>query len=103
MDLAERCVIRLVFIKAEVRRFTAIHRKKSFTIFPSSAGMSVTKLSLGGKYDVIYKLFPPSDSLVIDRSRLGTGISKLFLRCIYHPPSYDSHYKVLCHLVMFGN
>jgi hypothetical protein len=33
--------------------------KKSFSIFPSSAGMSLTKLFLGGNRDVIYKLFPP--------------------------------------------
>ncbi len=37
----------------------AIHRKKSFLIFPSLAGMSLTRLSLGGNYDVIYKLFCP--------------------------------------------
>jgi hypothetical protein len=29
------------------------HRKKSFSIFPSPAGMSLTKLSLGGNNDVI--------------------------------------------------
>jgi hypothetical protein len=33
---------------------------KSFSIFPSPAGMSLTKHSLGGNNDVIYKLFPPS-------------------------------------------
>jgi hypothetical protein len=32
----------------------SIERKKSFTIFPSPAGMSFTKLSLGGNNDVIY-------------------------------------------------
>ncbi len=54
------------------------HRKKSFSIFPSSAGMSLTKLSVGGNNDVIYKL----ESLEVT-SRLGTGnIEKLFLRCI---------------------
>jgi hypothetical protein len=36
----------------------------SFSIFPSPAGMSLTKLSLGGNNDVIYKLFPPRESLV---------------------------------------
>jgi hypothetical protein len=35
-------------------------------IFPSPAGMSLTKLSLGGNYDVIYKLFPSRESLVSD-------------------------------------
>ncbi len=34
-----------------------VHRKKSFSIFPSPAGMSPTKLSLGGNNDIIYKLF----------------------------------------------
>jgi hypothetical protein len=33
---------------------------KSISIFPSPAGMSLTKHSLGRNNDVIYKLFPPS-------------------------------------------
>ncbi len=33
---------------------------KSFSILPSPAGMSLTKHSLGGNNDVIYKLFPPN-------------------------------------------
>jgi hypothetical protein len=37
----------------------AVHRKKSFSMFRSLAGMTATKLSLGGNNDVIYKLFPP--------------------------------------------
>jgi hypothetical protein len=45
---------------------TLLHRKKSFLIFPSPAAMSLTKLSLGGNYDVIYKSFLPRDSLVSD-------------------------------------
>ncbi len=40
------------------------HTVKNFFIFLSSAGMSLTKLSLGGNYDVIYELFLPRDSLV---------------------------------------
>jgi hypothetical protein len=43
-----------------------IHRKKSCSIFPSLAGMSLTKLSLGGNNDILYKLFPPRESLVND-------------------------------------
>jgi hypothetical protein len=39
--------------------------------------MSLTKLSLGWNNDVIYKLYPPRESLVSE-SRLGTGISKSF-------------------------
>jgi hypothetical protein len=43
----------------------SLHRKKSFSIFPSPAGLSLTKLSLSaGIYDVIYKLFLPRESLV---------------------------------------
>jgi hypothetical protein len=53
------------------------YRNKSFSIFPSPAGMSPTKLSLGGNNDVIYKLCPPRESLVS-----GDGnIEKLFLQC----------------------
>jgi hypothetical protein len=42
--------------------------------------MSLTKLSLGGNYDVIYKLFLPRESLVSDipAEELGTGILKSF-------------------------
>jgi hypothetical protein len=57
------------------------HRKKSFEIFPSSAGMSVTKLSLGGNNDVIYKLFPPMESLVNNIPAGDGNIEKLFLEC----------------------
>jgi hypothetical protein len=35
--------------------------KKVFRYSRSPAGMSLTKLSLGGNNDVIYKLFPPSE------------------------------------------
>jgi hypothetical protein len=41
--------------------------------------MSPTKLSLDGKYDVIYKLFPPRESLVSDIQ--AGNIEKLFLQC----------------------
>ncbi len=57
-----------------------VHRKKSFSIFPSPAGMSLTKLSLGGNNDVIYKLFPPRESLVSDIPAVDGNIGKLFLR-----------------------
>jgi hypothetical protein len=42
--------------------------------------MSLSKLSYGGNNDVIYKLFPPRESLVSDIPA-GDGISKAFLRC----------------------
>jgi hypothetical protein len=40
--------------------------------------MSLTKLSLGGKSDVIYKLFPPRESLVSDIPAGDGNIKKLF-------------------------
>ena len=40
--------------------------KKSFSIFPSPAGMSLTKLSLVRNYLYMTALFPPRESLVSD-------------------------------------
>ncbi len=54
---------------------------QSFSKFPSPAGMSLIKLSLGGNYDVIYKLFLPKESLVCNISAGDGNIEKLFLRC----------------------
>jgi hypothetical protein len=59
-----------------------LHRKKSFSIFPSPAGMSLTKLSLGGKNLFMTSLFPPRDSLVRDIPSGDGDIEKLLLRCI---------------------
>ncbi len=54
---------------------------KRFTSFPSPAGMSLTKLPLGGNNSVMTSLFPARESLVVT-SRLGTGNSRtFFLRC----------------------
>ncbi len=61
-----------------VLMYVRVHRKKSFSIFPSSAGMPLTKLSLGGNYDVIYKLFLPRESLVSDMLARDGNIKKLF-------------------------
>ncbi len=55
--------------------------KKRFLIFLSPAGMSCTKLSLGGNNDVIYKLFPPWECLVSDIPAADGNVEKLFLRC----------------------
>jgi hypothetical protein len=63
--------------------FLAPRRKKSFLIFLSPAGMSLTKLSLGGNNDVIYKLFPPRESLVSDIPAGDRNIEKLFLQCSF--------------------
>ncbi len=58
-----------------------IHCKKSFSIFPSPAGMSLTKLSLGGNNLYMTSLFPPRKSLVIDIPAGDGNIKKLFLQC----------------------
>jgi hypothetical protein len=55
-----------------------IHRKKSFSIFPSPAGMSLTKLSLGGNNLYMTSLFPPRESLVSDIPAGDGNIKKLF-------------------------
>jgi hypothetical protein len=54
-----------------------VHRIKSFSIFPSPAGMSLTKLSLGWNDDVIFKLFPPRESLASDIPAGDGNIEKL--------------------------
>jgi hypothetical protein len=43
--------------------------------------MSLTKLSLGGNYEVTYKLLLPTESLVSDIPAGEGNIEKLFLRC----------------------
>jgi hypothetical protein len=55
-----------------------VHHKKSFSMFPSPAGMSLTKLPQGGNYDVIYKLFLLRESLVSDIPAGDGNIEKLF-------------------------
>ncbi len=60
------------------RRSNHIHRKISFSIFLSPPGMSLTKLSLVGNYDVIYKLFLPRESLISDIPAGDGNIDKLF-------------------------
>jgi hypothetical protein len=59
----------------------ALHRKKSFSIFPSPAGMSLTELSLCRSYDVTNKLFLPRESLVSDIPAWDGNVEKLFLQC----------------------
>ncbi len=54
------------------------YTEKSFSIFPSPTGMSLTKVSLGGNNDVIYKLFPPRESLESDIPAGDGNIEKLF-------------------------
>ncbi len=64
-----------------------LHSKKKFSIFMSPAGTTLTKLSLGGNYDVIYKLFLPRESLVSDIPAGDGNIKKLFLRCMDSGPT----------------
>ncbi len=75
------CVQEVVLLSVSA----CIHRKKSFSIFPSPAGMSLTKLSLGGNNLYMTSLFPPRESLVIDIPAGDGNIEKLFLRCIKLP------------------
>jgi hypothetical protein len=67
-----------------------IHRKKGFSIFPSPAGMSLTKLSLGMNNLYMTSLFPPRESLVSDILAGDGNIEKLFLRCIRHACTFLS-------------
>jgi hypothetical protein len=60
-----------------------MHRKKSFSIFPSPAGMSLTKFSLGGNYDIINKLFLPRESLVSDIPAEDGNIEKIFYGVLF--------------------
>jgi hypothetical protein len=62
------------YVHGAVDFLKVLHCKKRFVIFPSPAGMSLTKLSLGGNNDVIYKLFPPRESLVSD---IPPGVGKI--------------------------
>ncbi len=52
--------------------------KKSFSIFPSPAGMSLTKLFLGENNDVIYKILLPRESFVSDILAGEGNIEKRF-------------------------
>ncbi len=61
-----------------------VHRKKRFASFPSPAGMSLTKLSLGRNNSVMTSLFPPRESLVVT-SRLGTGNARTFFYGVVFP------------------
>jgi hypothetical protein len=62
-------------------KLSDVHRKKSFSIFPSPAGMSLTKLSLGENNFFMTSLFPPRESLVSDIPAGYRKIEKLSLRC----------------------
>jgi hypothetical protein len=63
-----------------------VHSKKSFSIFPSPAGMSLTstKFSLGGNNLYMTSLFPPRESLVSDIPAGVENIEKLFYGVVWH-------------------
>ncbi len=56
----------------------SLHCKKRLAIFPSPAGMSLTKLSLAGN-----KLYPAKESLVSDVPAGDGKIDNLFLQCTH--------------------
>ncbi len=58
-----------------------LYRKKSFSIFPFPAGMSLNKLSLGGNNLYMTSLFPLRESLLSDIPGGDGNIEKFFLRC----------------------
>jgi hypothetical protein len=69
-----------------IDNFTVLlpHRKKNISLFPSPAGMSVTKLSLGGNSLYMKSLFPPRESLVRHHGWVW-DYRKVFLRCTIFP------------------
>ncbi len=77
-----RYVLKYVTLEI-VNKFYNLHCKKNFSIFPSPAGVSLTKLSLGGNNLYMTSLFPPRESLVSDIPAGNGNIEKLFLQCVY--------------------
>jgi hypothetical protein len=59
-------------------RKVPVHCKKRLPVLPSPVGRSLTKLYLGGKNDVMYKLFPPRESLIGDIPAGDGNSEKLF-------------------------
>ncbi len=82
-------VASLVFLELSFLEYTV---KKGFSIFPSPAEMSLTKLSLGGNNLYMTSLFLPRESLVSGIPAGDGKIEKLFLRCICR----TAREKVIC-------
>jgi hypothetical protein len=62
-----------------------IQRKKGFSIFPSPARVSLTKLSLGGNNLYMTSLLPPRGEFGKCNIPAEDGnIEKLFVRCTHH-------------------
>jgi hypothetical protein len=55
-----------------------LHCKKELAVFPSPAGMSLIKLSLGGNN---FSFFPPRESLVSDIPAGDGKMANSFLQC----------------------
>jgi hypothetical protein len=64
--------------------------------------MSLTKLSLGVNYDVIYKLFLPKESLVSDIPAWDGNIEKLFLQSITLQYIVKNNFQWIV-VISFGN
>jgi hypothetical protein len=64
--------------------------------------MSLTKLSLGGNYDVIYKLFLPRESLVSDTVKKLFDIPVHGRDVIYPKLSLGWNYDVIYKLFLPG-
>ncbi len=68
-----------------------LHCKKRIAVFPSPAGMSLTKLSLG-----IIKLFPARESFVSDIPVGNRKKPLTFLQCIIPILTFDDHQSCVC-------
>ncbi len=65
-----------------MRSISLLHHKKKVREFPVPSEDVTTKLSLGGKNDVITELFLPRGSLVSNIPAGDGKLMNLFLRCI---------------------
>jgi hypothetical protein len=72
-----------------------MHCKKGLAVFPSPAGMSLTKLSLGGKNLYKTSLFPPRESLVSDIPAGDGKMANLFLQCVGADTAAGMNYNSL--------
>jgi hypothetical protein len=79
--------------------YFVLHRKKKVREFPVPSRDVTTKLSLGGKNDVITELFLPRGTLVSDIPAGDGKLVNLFLRCtlacVLLDEEYFSYTKVL--------
>jgi hypothetical protein len=89
LDFCEHfCIDTLVFLPL----YTV---QKSFSIFPSPAGLSLTRFSLGWNNLYMTSLFPPRESLVSDIPAGDGNLEKLFLRCIYEAYKFCTFHMIV--------